>query len=1107
LVVEATNMSSRLRVLAACGAVIATVFVVDICSWGVAAGVPYIAAVMVALWSPRRRDVVVVAAICAGLTIVSLSQALLARDVAYGTEAFWRIWANWLLAVFAITVTTVIGLRRKRVEEELALLNATLEERVADRTAHAAQRELELSRVNATLEQEVAERRRAEQALRESEAFSQTLVESLPLNVFRKDLEGRVVFANQRYCDNLGIPYHQLLGKTDFDLFPPELAGKYRGDDRQVVETEKTWEDIEQHRRPDGQNSYVHVLKAPVRNADGAIVGTQGMFWDVTPRFQAEQAQRRSDARFRRLVESNVIGVMICNLSGQIFEANDAYLELVGYTRQDLAEGRVNWEAMTPPEHRAKDEHAVAQLRAHGTAIPWEKEYIRKDGRRVPVLLGVTLVEETSDECICFVVDISERKRAEVQLRAAKEAADAASQAKSQFLANMSHEVRTPMNAIIGMTELVLNTPLSAEQREYLTMVLDSSESLLAVINDVLDFSKVEAGKLKLDKLVFDLRETLGDTMKTLAVRAHAKSLELACHIDQRVPVNVVGDPGRLRQIVVNLVGNAIKFTDEGEVVLRAELGRAADDERDGEQQRDGEGVLLHFSVSDTGVGIPDELRAAIFFAFEQGDSSTTRRFGGTGLGLAIAASLVELMQGNIWVDSEVGKGSTFHFTARFELAPGEADAAAPALPAIVEGTRVLIVDDNATNRRILFETLRCWRMDPTEVSAVAEAIAALREAKAAGRPFRLVVSDVNMPRTDGFALARQMQESAPELGSSLILMLTSGDQPGDVARCEQYGVAAHLMKPIKQSELFDAVAMVLGTLRAADERCTTALDKGRRLPPLRVLLAEDSLVNQKLAVGLLHRAGHQVTVVSNGLQAVECARDHRFDLVLMDVQMPEMDGLEATRTIRDRERKAGGHVPIVAMTAHAMSGDRERCLAAGMDEYIAKPIRAEQLFDTIAHALQGTRRGDGDAPRTAWAGVGTLDWGEALSAVNGDQELLRDVVDAFLDESPKVMAEIRSSIGASDGVVLRRAAHTLKGSVRLFGAHQANELAYRLETMGRDADFSLAGETLASLHGEMERILPELFEYVGRAQADTDRAAADRAAADRADAGPRQEN
>ncbi|MEQ8791148.1 MAG: response regulator [Pirellulaceae bacterium] len=1073
-------MPSRVRALVVCGVVMALIGAIDVWLWNVAAGVLYIAAVMFALWSPRRIDVAAVALLCVSLTILSLARALvLANEEQYEVVGVSLILGNWLLAVFAILVTTLIGLRRKRVEEELAQLNATLERRVAERTAHSEQRELELSRLNASLEQEIADRQRAEKALRESEAFSESLVESLPLNVFRKDKDGRIVFANQRYCENLGRPYHELLGKTDFDLFPEDLARKYRHDDKVVVESGTTLEDVEQHQRPDGEVVYVHVLKAPVFNADGENIGTQGMFWDVTRRFQAEEAQRRSDARFRRLVESDIIGVMICNLSGRIYEANDAFLALTGYSRDDLKNNRMNWGAMTPPEHLSKDEAAIAQLRDHGAAAPWEKEYIRKDGRRVPVLLGVTLLEESSDECICFVLDITERKRAEVQLRAAKEAADAASEAKSQFLANMSHEVRTPMNAIIGMTELVLNTSLGAEQREYLQMVLESSESLLSIINDVLDFSKVEAGKLKLEKIAFDVRETLGDTMKSLAMRAHGKSLELACFVDPAVPQLVSGDPGRLRQIIVNLVGNAIKFTDAGEVVLRAEVESQAEDH-----------LELHFSVADTGTGIPDGLRAAIFFAFEQGDSSTTRRYGGTGLGLAISASLVELMQGRIWVDSELGEGSTFHVVARFDRAKEAVSAAPPTLTQAIEGTRVLVVDDNTTNRRILMEMLRGWKMDPAEAGGVDEALTALREAAGAQRPFRLVLSDVHMPRADGFDLARQMRDDAAGLGGSLILMLTSGDSPGDIARCEELGVSAYLMKPIKQSELFDAVAMVLGAIETADERAPAVKEKGLSLPPLRLLLAEDSLVNQKLAVGLLTRHGHEVVVVSNGLQAVEAAREDKFDAVLMDVQMPEMDGLEATRTIRAQQRKTGCRVPIMAMTAHAMAGDRERCLAAGMDDYIAKPIRAEQLFDKLArltNSAETPAEEDNSPPHSQNSSAEAVDWTEALSAVNGDEDLLRDVAEAFLDESERLQQEMRAALDQREAALLRRAAHTLKGSVRLFGAHQANELAYRLETMGRDEQFEGAAETLAELEGEMLRVRPALLEFVQRRPARED--------------------
>jgi two-component system sensor histidine kinase/response regulator len=1073
-------MPSRARALVVCGIVMVLVGAVDIWLWNVAAGVLYIAAVMFALWSPQRSDVMVVAAVCVALTVLSLGYALVeTNEQGYGLVNNSLILGNWILSVFAILVTTLIGLRRKRVEEELAQLNATLESRVAERTAHAEQREVELSRLNASLEQEVADRQRAEKALRESEAFSESLVESLPLNVFRKDTEGRIVFANQRYCDNLGLAYHELIGKTDFDLFPEDLARKYRNDDKKVVESGKPLEDVEQHQRPDGKVGYVHVLKAPVYNAEGGNIGTQGMFWDVTPRFQAEEAQRRSDARFRRLVESDIIGVMICSLSGRIYEANDAFLKLTGYTRDDLTNNRLNWGAMTPPEHLEKDEAAISQLLEHGTAIPWEKEYIRKDGRRVPVLLGVTLLEESSDECICFVLEITERKRAEVQLRAAKEAADAASQAKSQFLANMSHEVRTPMNAIIGMTELVLNTDLTPEQREYLTMVLESSEALLSIINDVLDFSKVEAGKMKLERIAFDVREMLGDTMKSLAMRAHGKSLELAYHVDQGVPAVVSGDPGRLRQIIVNLVGNAVKFTEEGEVVLRADVESQEEDHID-----------LHFSVTDTGAGIPDELRAAVFFAFEQGDTSTTRRFGGTGLGLAISASLVELMQGRIWVDSAVDQGSTFHFVARFQRAEEAASPRPPILGESIEGTRVLVVDDNATNRRILLEMLAGWKMEAVEACGVDKALAALREACRAGRPFRLVLSDVHMPGADGFDLAERMRGDPEQLGSSLILMLTSGDRPGDISRCEQLGVAAYLMKPIKQSELFDAVAMVLGAIETADEHAPAVEEKSRSLPPLRVLLAEDSLVNQKLVVGLLARHGHQVQVVSNGLQAVEAARDVKFDVVLMDVQMPEMDGLEATRSIRAAERKTGRRLPIMAMTAHAMAGDRERCLAAGMDDYIAKPIRAEQLFDKLARLLEhDAARLDNAESSVSRDGKpsGVIDWDEALNSVNRDEDLLRDVAEAFLDEAGPLLESIQCAADQRDGALLRRSAHTLKGSARLFGAHQACELAYRLEIMGRDEQFDGAQETLAELNTEMQRVRPMLTEFVQQRAAGED--------------------
>jgi len=800
-----------------------------------------------------------------------------------------------------------------------------------------------------------------------------------------------------------------------------------------------------------------------------ASVGNQiGLFVD----------RKRAQEELDRFFTLSLDMLCIVGFDGHFRRVNPAWKRGLGYTEADMV--AKPFLDFVHPDDREPSIAEMKRLAAGQEVIYFENRYFHKDGtlrwlmwtatpyreQQVVYAAGRDITERKAAEHTLATyareLEVSQRELAEQaarlaqvikELEIAKRRAEEATEAKSAFLANMSHEIRTPLNAVLGMTRLALRTRLSQEQRKYLTTVESSGEALLELINDILDFSKIEARRLDLERTEFDIREEVGDAAKLLALRAGEKGIELAFDVSSAVPDRLLGDPGRLRQVLLNVMGNAVKFTDQGEVVL-AVTPHAATADR----------VTLKFAVRDTGIGIPADKQQQIFQAFTQADSSTTRRFGGTGLGLAIAVRLVELMGGRMWVESEVGRGSTFHFLAVFERPAVRAVEPEHAKPKALEGLRVLVVDDNATNRYILREMLTSWHMRPTVAADAEAAMAELRRADTDGARFDAVISDCQMPKADGFMLTKRIRQDQ-RLSRTRIIMLTSiGDGDG-TTRAEKAGVDAYLTKPVKHSDLLDALASAFGVSTRHPHKKLAAPDLGRRpARVLTILVAEDNPVNRKLVMTLLRKRGHRVKGVENGrlaVQAIEQAT-RSFDLVLMDLQMPEMGGFEATAAIRAREHGTGQRLPVIALTAHAMKGDRERCLAADMDGYLSKPIDVTELISTVERLAQGERseervESSPDSPTI-------FDEHAALAYAGGDRKLLKEVIATFRGSCPSYQQRIERALEDNDAEALRTTAHALKGAIATIGSTAGRQAAADLEQRAREGDFENARSTYASL-------------------------------------------
>lgn len=806
----------------------------------------------------------------------------------------------------------------------------------------------------------------------------------------------------------------------------------------------------------DGHRFPVQLVVSALRDENGSITGYLGTAQDLTRRVAAEQERDR----FFDLAQD-----MLCVASteGYFQRVNPAFSRILGWSQSEMM-SRPFLDFVHPDDRQATLEE-VEKLSLGEVTLRFENRYQCRDGTWR--WLSWASTPQPNGTIYASARDVTAIKEAEQSLIEAKEAAEAANQSKGDFLANISHEIRTPMNAVIGMSELVLDTDLNRIQREYISAVLESAEGLLTLINQILDFSKIEAGHLELAFDDFDLRDEIGNTLRTLSPRAESKGLEIVWFVAPEVPAILHGDKSRLRQILINLVGNAIKFTAEGEVEVRVERLDGGDTQQS-----------LQFSVRDTGIGIAAEQLDRIFEPFEQADSSTTREYGGTGLGLAISRKLVDAMQGELWAESEPGEGTTFHFTVWVE--PGRRTGKRErVIPEQLHNLLVVVVDDNRTNRRILCELLRNWGIESRSADSAEQAICVLDELPADVLPHVVLLSDVHMPQRDGFELVQHLRDTQ-KYRELKVIMLTSGSRRGDLRRGEELGICAHVIKPVKQSELFDViVTTVTGSSFGEIEVASETAGERASVAPQNILLAEDGAANQKLFCALLKKWNQNVTLASNGEEAVSMYRSGSFDLILMDVQMPVMDGWEATRLIRELEKNTGTHIPIIAMTAHALPEDKEKCLQSGMDGYLPKPIRQKELYAALTQQIAAQSDSEESETDDARETVSKIDWGVALAHCGDDEEILSEVVREAETELHELWLQLGESLQRADATESKRFCHTLKSIARTLGSRQLELLAQDCEQLSEQQNFSSVVQQLPSMEQEIAAIAGEIGYYL----------------------------